>query len=494
MGWLSFLREFLNGNNRIVPSTLHSEIATPKPPTPKAASITWTAEYDLAMKKLFAPVEEEPVVFITGPGGVGKSLLMREMEKRWKIRHPNERIAKLAPTGVAAVNIGGRTIHSFFKFKPKIVALKSGVAANFRAYFSGKGKEKLSPKAIQQFQECRSIGLLLVDEISMVRPDLIDAMDEAMKCLKQNNKPFGGCKTVFFGDLGQLPPVYETEGERKWFLQHYGNETPYFFEAHVFKDNPFFAPSTWPVHLTRVFRQDNADFIQALHHLRCGELTGVDDDMFTGRYDVQNNNIPPEKRTTLYCKNADVDQLNACCLDKLPTSKRRFEMDVEGEAKNYSDTRFKYPRVLTVAVGARVMLLKNSWPDYHNGTVGIVTDIQDDCIRVQDIKSRRTFAIFRETEEFPSPRDPKKIVGSYRQFPLRLAWAITVHKSQGQTYDEAYVDVSDNFAVGHVYTAFSRVRSLEGLHLLSREYLPKASVPPELRAWLTPQSGKESSK
>ena len=230
-----------------------------------------------------------------------------------------------------------------------------------------------------------------------------------------------------------------------------------------------------------------------MQDLRCGKWNDQADAMFTGRYDPRNNNVPPGERTTLFCTNRDVAKLNDKCLAALPTAKRSFKMIVTGEARHYRDNRFKYPRELNVAVGARVMILKNNFPDYHNGTVGIVTDIQDDCISVEDIKSHRTFAIQRETEEFPSPHDPETIIGSYRQFPLRLSWAITVHKSQGQTYDEVYVDVSGNFALGHVYTAFSRVRSLEGLHLLSPDYLPKIPTPPELRAWLTPSSGKSMS-
>lgn len=498
MGLISFLRTFLGGGSVTAPPPSNLTVMAPKPApcmatksaSRKDGSIVWTAEYDLAMKKLLAPVEEEPVVFVTGPGGVGKSILMREMEKRWKALHPGERIAKLAPTGVAAVNIDGRTIHSFFKFDQHRLGPESGVAHNFRAYCTGRGNELLSPNDIRQFQECRSIGLLLVDEISMVRPDLVDSMDAAMKCLKRNNKPFGRCKTVFFGDLGQLPPIYETEGVRHWFQRNYGVQRPFFFNAHVFENQPKYSPDAWPVHLTKVFRQDDATFIAALQGLRCGEWSDSADAMFSSRYDSRNNTVPPGERTTLFCTNADVAKLNARCLAALPTPQRTFDMIVTGEARRYRESRFKYPRELTVAIGARVMILKNNLPDYHNGTVGIVTDIQDDCISVQEIQSHRTFAIQRETEEFASPNNPEKIIGGYRQFPLRLAWAITVHKSQGQTYDDVYVDVSGNFALGHVYTAFSRVRSLEGLHLLSPDYLPTIPTPPELRAWLTPPPGK----
>lgn len=463
-----------------------------KPERGVPSGIVWTEEYDRAMAKLLAPVDEEPVVFVTGPGGVGKSLLMREMEKKWRTLHPCDRIAKLAPTGVAAAHIDGRTIHSFFLFNPEELAPQSKVAEKWKAYQRGR---ELSLAQIKKIEEARNIGLILVDEISMLKPDLLDAMDDAMRILKGTKRPFGGCKTVFFGDLGQLPPVYKEEWERAWYLKNYGMECPYFFEARVIKSNPRFSPETWPVHLTKVFRQDDARFVKALQHLRCWEWKDDDVALFDSRYSPDNQSIPPEKRTTLFCTNAAVDQLNADCLAALSGTKREYEMQISGTARYFKDNRFKYQKILVLAIGARVMILKNNLPDYHNGTVGIVVDLNDNFVSVRDAKTNKLFTIQRDVVEFRDPassttdeerRKGGKIIGSYAQFPLRLAWAVTIHKSQGQTYDEAYVDVSGNFSVGHVYTAFSRVRSLDGLHLLSPEWLPQMAVPSGLKPWLVP--------
>jgi hypothetical protein len=465
-------------------------------PKKAKSDIIWTEEYERAKQKLFAPVDEEPIVFVTGPAGVGKSILMRKLEEAWRNRYPSSKIAKLAPTGVAAVHIEGRTIHSFFIFNPSEVAPKSEVAENFRGFFSG--QKHLSPTQIKQVDDCRHTGLLLVDEISMVRPDLIDSMDAALRCLKRSKAIFGGCKVVFFGDLGQLPPIYKEEWERRWFKAHYGVECPYFFEAKVFKGNPRFSPICWPVHLTRVFRQDDVRFVAALQRLRCGEMTDEDVELFDSRYDEHNIRVPARERTTLFCRNVAVNNLNNACLAELPGPTRSFRIVVTGEAGKFDPKRFKYQEILTLAIGARVMILKNGLPDYHNGTVGIVTFMQDDRIGVRSCMSGGIFVIERDTVEF---RDPSKattenerrkggpVVGSYSQFPLKLAWAVTIHKCQGQTFDDAYIDVSGNFAMGHVYTAFSRVRSLDGLHLLTAQYLPTMPIPGELRVWLTAPLG-----
>lgn len=459
--------------------------------------IIWTEEYERAKQKLLSPVDEEPVVFVTGPAGVGKSILMRKLEEVWRDRHPGSNIAKLAPTGVAAVHIDGRTLHSFFLFKPGALAPKSKVAENYKALLSG--SKDLSDSETRRVDDCRWTDLLLVDEVSMLRPDLVDSMDKAMRILKQNDRLFGGCKTVLFGDLGQLPPVYKEEWEMKWYREEYGERCPYFYKAKAFKGNSRFSPLTWPVHLTRVFRQDDERFVEALQHLRCGELGAGDIALFDGRYDVRNVDVPPQERTTLYCTNDEVDQLNEACLAELPGQERVFKIERTGVCLNFreDEDRFKYPFWLRLKIGARVMILKNHLPEYHNGTVGMVTAIREDRISVRVLGTNRDHSIEKDPVELRDPSKAKTaeerrlggpVVGSYRQFPLRLAWAATVHKSQGQTYDEAYVDVSVNFAVGHVYTAFSRVRSLAGLHLLDRQYLPKMSVPRDLRVWLTPQA------
>lgn len=466
-----------------------------------------TTEYLAAIGKLLAPVDKLPVVFVSGPAGVGKSLLLKIFEEVWRVNNPGGRIGKVAPTGVAAVNIGGQTIHSFFGFPSDVFKPQSRVANAVEAFRKRHGghvqPDQASPQELKTAKRSEffiHLDLLMVDEISMVKPDFIDAMDEALRILKDNkDQPFGGCKVAFFGDVGQLPPVYREPRLSKRYLEKYGKEKPYFFTANILRQ---FHPESWPVHLTKVFRQSEACFTHALHTVRRGVLDAEVLKVIGTRYEPHPT-VAEKDRTTLVCTNEDAHAINNRCLEALSDPERRFFRQEVGIVPKKDDD-FKYERLLCLKIGARVMILKNNLAEsYVNGTLGTVTAIEEDAITVQELLrgggKPRTFRIMRDTIDLRDPalseteqdeREGGKWVGSYTQFPLKLAWAITIHKGQGQTYDEVYVRLDKIFAPGQVYVALSRVRRLAGLHLLTQLTM-NHPPPPAILPWLGPIGTKE---
>lgn len=479
-------------------------------------NIFWTNEYLKAVEKLVSPEEKDSILFISGAAGTGKSLLMGILEKIWRASHPGSGVAKVAPTGIAAAHVGGMTIHSFFGFPINSFLPKSRYAVwaashrhdGTRPMPELSDQEKASAIA-QQCEYLSTISLLMVDEVSMVSPDLIDSMDQSLKILKENNRPFGGCKVVFFGDLGQLPPVYkEDDPRRPNFNTVYKENKPYFFAANILKG---FDPKSWPIHLTTVFRQSEGAFMLALSALRSGKkpdlesgLNSILDCCAKGEVSTQDK----LKRTTLYPKNPSVTKTNDDCLKALHSTIFTFPMAISDDLQQalldpnhwFSKDDFRYMEKLMIAVGARVMILKNNPREhYFNGTIGEVVKITDSVISVREVgfgAPREPFEIGRDTIQVRDPRlssteeearEGGKVIGEYSQFPLKLAWAITIHKSQGQTFDELYLDLTEAWELPLVYVAFSRVRRLSGVHLVN-EIPAKCwkNYPERVRPWLGP--------
>ena len=386
-------------------------------------------------------------IFLTGKAGTGKTTFLKSLKER-----SPKRMIVVAPTGVAAINAGGVTIHSFFQlsFAPQI-GLENEQTRQMR--FS---KEKINI--------IRSLDLLVIDEISMVRADILDAIDKVMRRFKNGRKPFGGAQLLMIGDLQQLSPVVKRD---EWDLLKTHYETAYFFSSKALKEIPYVS-----IELTHVFRQQDDKFISILNKVRDNILDKKAQDELNQRYDP--GFIPGDEDgyITLCTHNIQAHRMNDSKLKELPSKERIFTAHVEGNFPEYS---FPTDYELRLKIGAQVMFVKND-PDpekrFFNGKIGQVTSIEDDVVFVQcpgeeeeiEVTSllweNVKYTIDKETSEIK-----EELEGSFSQIPLKLAWAITIHKSQGLTFERAIIDAEASFAHGQVYVALSRCKTLEGLVL-----------------------------
>ncbi|MFC1521352.1 AAA family ATPase [Elusimicrobiota bacterium] len=383
-------------------------------------------------------------VFITGKAGTGKSTLLDYFRNITR-----KQVAVLAPTGVAAVNIKGQTIHSFFHFKPNITTQQA---------------VKIAARLIKQDKAdlYRNLDAIIIDEVSMVRPDLMDCVDIFLRTIRRSRTlPFGGLQVILIGDLYQLPPVVRSE-ERKALRNIYEGE--YFFNAHVFKELKFAF-----LELEKVYRQKDPEFIRLLNTVRNNSITHGDIRIFNKRFDPD---FEPAESFYIYltARNDKAAVVNAKRLDALPGKAHVFEGVVAGEFKMNS-----LPAEITLELkkGAQVMLLNNDSRDrWINGTIGVVRDFGEDIVEVEleDGETVEVAPFMWEMFHYDFDKENKalstEIVGTFTQFPIRLAWAITIHKSQGKTFERVIIDVgSGTFATGQMYVALSRARTLEGVTL-----------------------------
>lgn len=377
-------------------------------------------------------------LYVTGKAGTGKSVLLQ-----YFVGNTSKRVVALAFTGVAALNIDGQTIHSFFKF----------------------GFDVLNPNNItidyKTKEILRNIDTVVIDEASMVRVDLLEAIDAKLKLARSNSLPFGGVQIVLFGDLFQLPPVV-TDGQLHRYFNHtYGGS--YFFSAPSFKNGQFKA-----YELTNIFRQKDPTFIELLNEIRHGSKTESVIKTLNAR---QNLDIPEEGVVVLAGTNATVSGINHRKLARLSGEPREYVAEITGDIK---ESAFPTERVLKLKVGAQIMMLKNDQAKprrWANGTLGIVTKLSTDTIRVningvEHSISKVTWNKYRYHYDHEERQLDREITSTFTQFPVRLAWAITIHKSQGQTHERVVIDLTDGaFAHGQTYVALSRCKSLEGLYL-----------------------------
>lgn len=389
-------------------------------------------------------------IFLTGKAGTGKTTFLRNL----RTQSP-KRMVIVAPTGVAAINAGGVTIHSMFQL-PFSIYLPEYRHAENTQQSKGFTREKLNI--------LRSIDLLVIDEISMVRADLLDSVDDVLRRVRRTNQPFGGVQLLMIGDLQQLSPVAR---EEEWSIlkQHY--ETPYFFSSHALKQGDYVT-----IELKKVYRQSDERFINLLNKIRENRVDRECLEELNKRYDPVFAIGEHEGYITLTTHNAQAQQLNQNRLDKLKGAPYTFDASIEGDFPEHS-----YPTEpkLTLKEGAQVMFVKNDpSPDklFYNGKIGKVVEINEDSISVQcdDLPvpievtplewTNGRYEIDSETKEIK-----EKIIGTFKQIPLRAAWAITIHKSQGLTFDKAIINANLSFAHGQVYVALSRCKTLEGLVL-----------------------------
>lgn len=383
-------------------------------------------------------------VFLTGRAGSGKSTLLKFLKEKTK-----KKTVVLAPTGIAAINVGGQTIHSFFGFGTDITPEKARNKIDFRRRF---------------FIE--SLERIIFDETSMIRADLLDSVDANLRANKKKDLPFGGVQMVFMGDLYQLPPVV-TEADKEWFFKIY--DSPYFFSA-----NSFRSIDVKYVALEKVFRQKEKSLIKILNAIRLGETKP--NDLAVLNAHVKPFSSPDEMEGTVYLTTTNnlADRINAEQLAKLPGKTFVLNGLTMGD---FPETSFPSPRILYLKEGAQVMMVNNdSLGLWVNGDIGKIISIKEASgiysIRV-DMPGRGQYDLYQhqwDLVEFKFNEKEKRVEtavrGSYRQYPLKLAWAVTIHKSQGKTFDKVVIDLGRGaFAPGQTYVALSRCTSLDGLTL-----------------------------
>ena len=391
-------------------------------------------------------------VFLTGRAGTGKSTLLSLFRLTSR-----KQCVVLAPTGVAALNVQGQTIHSFFGFPGKFIT-----PADIRIR-----RDKAATM--------RKIETLIIDEVSMVRADIIDCIDHALRTARSINKPFGGVQMIFIGDLFQLPPIVSTPEEKVFFQQSY--ESPHFFSAKVFKQGFKYEM----IELKKVYRQSERHFVRLLDAVREGEIDYDDLETLNERFIGDDKLATNANYITLSARNNLVDEINNQELNRLTTPEYRFAAQITG---TFDPKQVQAEPIITLKRGAQVMFVKNDnvKREYVNGSIGKIIELSQDRILVslEDMDEKKTLVEVEkqkwEVLHYRISSDGEKIetetVGTFQQYPLRLAWAITIHKSQGKTFDRVFIDLGAGaFETGQTYVALSRCRTLNGI-ILKRKLLP----------------------
>jgi uncharacterized protein YpbB len=398
-------------------------------------------------------------VFLTGKAGTGKTTFLKYIRK-----NTTKQTAVVAPTGVAAINAGGVTIHSFFQlpFTPFIPGAGNAAGSNTIDKHQLLSRIKLTKERRKVLQQ---LELLIIDEISMVRCDVLDAMDAVLRHFRARYyEPFGGVQVLFIGDMFQLPPVV-TPGE--WEILRAFYNSPYFFDSKAIQEQQ-------PVHieLNKIYRQNEEQFIELLNKVRNNEMDEAGFSLLNSRLNASFKNTKEQGYIILTTHNYKADAVNNEELGRLKSSPRSFKAGVEGE---FNDKAYPAEETLQLKEGAQVMFIKNDTEKvrrYFNGKIGVVTKIEEETIHVQSLNEPEAIKVKKEkweniryTLNQQSQKVEEEVIGSFNQFPLRLAWAITIHKSQGLTFEKAVIDAGTAFAPGQVYVALSRCTTLTGIIL-----------------------------
>lgn len=402
-------------------------------------------------------------IFLTGKAGTGKTTLLRKI-----VETTHKQTVIVAPTGIAALNAGGVTIHSFFglpfggyipEFIPEPVltgSIKLETKTSLRRHFHyNSTKQRLM----------RSMELLIIDEVSMLRADLLDAIDLSLRFVRRNDSPFGGVQVLFIGDLLQLPPVIKPE---EWqYLQKYYKGI-FFFNAQVLQEH---APVY--IELNKIFRQDDETFIAVLNNLRNNKITQTDQELLNQYVRRDFDSTKEEGYITLTTHNAQADDMNQNSLLALKGKGYRYKAEIKGDFPNHI---YPLDEQLELKVGAQIMFIKNDISfekNFFNGKMGKIQSLSADEIEVYFPDEKRSIVVekyewnnIKYTLNEQTGEIKEEILGTFVHYPIKLAWAITVHKSQGLTFEKAVLDISKVFAPGQAYVALSRLKSLKGLVLL----------------------------
>lgn len=396
-------------------------------------------------------IEETSVnLFLTGKAGTGKTTFLQSFSRDTSKRH-----VVLAPTGVAAINAGGVTIHSFFQlsFAPFIPGRG----------FANSGKERYQKFSKTKLKLIRTLDLIIIDEISMVRPDLLDAVDSVLRRLRNPLKPFGGVQLLLIGDLRQLAPVAQDE-EWQYLKEYY--PSPYFFESHALREAGFLM-----VELKKVYRQSDRRFIGILNSIRDNRADRNTLADLNSRADLSLIKGNGDDYIRLTTHNYRADRINNERLGALSGTPVTFRAEIKDD---FPESAYPADPELTLKVGAKVMFIKNDISgnhEYYNGLLGHIVDLSDSQVVVRPVGKETDIKVGRvawERIKYTVNKDGEIVEtpeGTFSQIPLRLAWSITIHKSQGLTFEKAIIDAARSFAPGQTYVALSRCRSLDGLIL-----------------------------
>lgn len=398
---------------------------------------------DLALKLVNTTIRN---VFIHGKAGTGKTTFLKQLKEQ-----TTKNVMVVAPTGVAAVNAGGITIHSMLNLP-------------IGPYYPGSALDEVRFNAAKRLT-INELELLVIDEVSMLRSDTLDAVDTLLRKVRQQpENPFGGVQVVFIGDLFQLSPVVtdiEWEQLKKWY------RSIYFIDSQVYAQaKPIY------LELNKVFRQTDSSFTEILNNIRSGKLTQLQTEKLNTRYQSGNTNPSGTEKLIITTHNHKVDYYNQQKLASIAGNERLYVANISGD---FDESSAPVEKKLRLKIGAQVMLLKNdnssTTPKYYNGKIGKVNDMSDSTITVgfegtEDlVVEREIWRSIDYTFDDKQQAIDAKENGSFSQFPLKLAWAITVHKSQGLTFEKATIDLTETFSAGQVYVAVSRIKSLDGLFL-----------------------------
>ena len=396
-------------------------------------------------------------IFLTGKAGTGKTTFLNDFVRKTRKKH-----IVVAPTGIAAINAGGVTIHSMFglplrTFLPTTDRVDSNLAnniADLMPHFKYR-KDKL--------KLLREIEIIIIDEVSMLRADVLDMMDFSLRHVRRNQQKFGGVQMLFIGDLYQLPPVVRDEYVLK---QYY--DSPFFFDSYALKELPLIT-----LELTTVYRQKDEKFLEILNEIRDGAVGDIDFDTLNERY-LPDFEPKDEPYVYLTSHNRMADEINQKKLAALPGKSRFYDAEIIG---NFNENQFPNDEILELKIGAQIMFIRNDASGekrYFNGKLAEIVEVDDKEISVIIDGEDEIYKLKKETWEqkrYSLGEDKsiqEEVLGSFKQYPIRLAWAVTIHKSQGLTFDRLIIDAGKSFASGQVYVALSRCRTLEGIVLKSK--------------------------
>mgnify|MGYP005848465845 CR=1 FL=1 len=428
-------------------------------------------------------------IYLTGKAGSGKTTFLKYLRQT-----TNKQMVVLAPTGIAAVNAGGQTIHSFFQIAPDIYVPNDN---RLRKYAEADDTDRTTVYDNFQYRKdklnvIKSLQLLVIDEVSMVRCDILDVVDKLLRAFRKNDKAFGGVQVLLIGDVFQLAPV---AGSNEWGILSKFYESSYFFSSKVIENNkPVY------VELKKIYRQKDIRFIELLNKVRVKKLTDKDYEQLNSLYDP-GFDVPKDKNfIILSTHNAFANDYNRTKLSGLPSKLYTFHAEITGK---FSKNNYPNEEKLQLKKDAQIMFIKNDYgriKKYYNGQIGIVEEIAQDKIIIKIKKNDNTVKIKLQKTEWENVkytwndrenRVDKEVLGTFTQYPVRLAWAITVHKSQGLTFENVFADLSEAFTPGQVYVALSRCTTFDGIVLKSKINKDAIKVDKNVLAFATNESSDE---